>query len=211
MTRDILRKFENERIIIAGDFNFYLDPKMDKSDSMSHKYDNYSYRTEIQATLDVFNIADTWRALNSNSRRYTWHAREKSSHINYLFISEHLLNDINECKINPGLHSDHSILSLELNANKTNRGKGLWKFNLKLLKDMVHVKLVKDIVKQCRNDFCQQENRSLVWELIKLKIRSATTPYYIKRKKEWTAFKLNLENELIRFQQELIIVILRLL
>ncbi len=157
---------------------------MDKSDSMSYKYDNYSYRTEIQAMRDVFNLADTWRALNSNSRRYTWHTRGKSSRLDYLFISEHLLNDINECKINPGLHSYHSILSLELNANKINRGKGLWEFNLKLLKDMDHVKIVKNTVEQCKNDFCQQENKSLVWELTKVRIRSATIPYCIKRKKE---------------------------
>ncbi len=203
MSRDILCKFENESIIATGDFNFYLDPKMDKSDSMSHKYDNCNYRTETQAMLDVFNFVDTWRALNPNSRRYTWHASGKSSRFDYLFISEHLLNDINKCKINPGLHSDHNILSLELNANKINRGNVLWKFNIKLLKDMDYVKLVKNTVEQCKNDFCQQENKSLGWELTKLRIRSATIPYCIKRKKERTAFKLNLENELLRLQQEL--------
>ncbi len=62
MARDILCKFENESIIAAEDFNFYLDPKMDKSDSMSHKCNNYSDRTEMQVMLDVFNLADTWRA-----------------------------------------------------------------------------------------------------------------------------------------------------
>ncbi len=110
MTRNILCNFEYESIVVAGDFNFYLDPKMDKSDSMSYKYDNYSYRTEIKSMLDIFNLADTWRAFNPNSRRYTWHARGKSLCHDYLFISDHLLNDINECKISPGLHSDHSIL-----------------------------------------------------------------------------------------------------
>ncbi len=96
--------------------------------------------------------------------------------------------------MNPVQHSDHSILSLELNANKINRGKSLWKFNLKLLKDMDYVKLVKNTVEQCKNDFCQQEDKSLVWELTNLRIRSATIPYCTKRKKERTVFKLNLEN-----------------
>ncbi len=70
----------------------------------------------------------------------------KRSRVDCLFLSEHLLNDINECKINPGLYSDHSILSLELNANKINRGRGLWKCSLKLLKEMDYVTLVKDTV-----------------------------------------------------------------
>ncbi len=77
------------------------------------------------------------------------------------------------------------------------------KFNLKLIKDMDYVKLVKNTVKQCKNHFCEQENKSLIWELTKRRIRSATIPYCIKRKKEITAFKLNLENELIILQQEL--------
>ncbi len=54
MTRDILCKFKKGSIIMAEDFNFYLDPKMDKSDSMSHKYDNYSYIIEIHEMLYVF-------------------------------------------------------------------------------------------------------------------------------------------------------------
>ncbi len=42
--------------------------------------DNCSYRTDIKAMLDVFNLSDTWRKLHSNSRRHTWHARGLSSH-----------------------------------------------------------------------------------------------------------------------------------
>ncbi len=113
MTRDIVCKFENESIITAKDFNFYLDPKMNKSDNMLHKYDNYRYRTKIQVELDGFILAVTCRTFNPNSRRYSWHARGKLPCIDFLFISEHLLNTINQCKFNPGLHSDHSILSLE--------------------------------------------------------------------------------------------------
>ncbi len=101
MTKDIFSKFENKNIITAGGFNFYLNPMMEKSDTMSHKHDDYSYRTELQVMLDVFNLTDTWRGLNPNSRRYSWHARGKSSLHDYLFISEDLINYINECKINP--------------------------------------------------------------------------------------------------------------
>ncbi len=110
------QQYRNDQLnfIKAGDFNFYLNPMMDKSDTLSHKHDNYSYRTELQVMLDVFNLTDTWRALNPNSRRYSWHARGKSSLHDYLFIFGNLLNYINECKINPGQHSDHSIMPINL-------------------------------------------------------------------------------------------------
>ncbi len=49
---------------------------------------------------------------------------------------------------------------------------------------MDFIKLVKDIVKQCKTDFTQQENKRLVWELTKIRIRSTTIPYCIKKKKK---------------------------
>ncbi len=39
-----LAPFENENIIIGGDFNIYLNPKLDKIESMSNKNDNPVYR-----------------------------------------------------------------------------------------------------------------------------------------------------------------------
>ncbi len=55
--------------------------------------------------LESFNLVDAWRVLNPDVRRYTWHPR-----LDYLFISEHLLNIINTVDINPGDFSDHCIL-----------------------------------------------------------------------------------------------------
>ncbi len=49
---------------------------------------------------------------------------------------------------------------------------------------MDYVKLVKNTVVLWKKDFCQQENKSRVWELSKHFIRSATIPYCINRKKE---------------------------
>ncbi len=40
LTRNYLCKFENENIIVAGDFNLYLNPKLDKSDSTYNIHDN---------------------------------------------------------------------------------------------------------------------------------------------------------------------------
>ncbi len=55
--------------------------------------------------------------LNPTTRRYTWHSRGKSSRLDYLLISEHLLNEIHSFDIRPGLHSDHSILKITLGNN----------------------------------------------------------------------------------------------
>ncbi len=51
----------------------------------------------------------------------------------YIFISEHVLNDINKSSIQTWLHSDHNIVTLELNNDKLNRGNLFWKINNNLL------------------------------------------------------------------------------
>ncbi len=111
-------KFDNENIIMGRDFNFYMDPDLDKQINMTSKDNNPVFRKEINALLDSINLVDAWRVQNPNIKRYTWHSRGKLSRLDYFFISEHLLNEINKCSISTGLHSDHSIVNLELNRDK---------------------------------------------------------------------------------------------
>ncbi len=130
-------------IIIGGDFNFYMDHELDKQKNMTSKDNNPAFRQEMNALLESLNLADCWRIQNPNSQRYTWHSRGKSSRLDYFFISEHLLNDINKCSIETGLHSDHSIVNLERHNNKSNRVRGFRKFNNDLLHDKKFVELIK--------------------------------------------------------------------
>ncbi len=106
--------FENENIIMGGDFNFYMDPDLDKQKNMFSKDTIPLYRQEIIALLESFNLADVWRIQNPNTKRYTWHSRGKSSRLDYFFIPEHLLNDSNKCSILTGLHSAHSIVNIRI-------------------------------------------------------------------------------------------------
>ena len=117
-------------------------------------------------------------------------SRGKSSRLDYIFISEHLLNDINKCSIQTGLHSDHSIVNLELNCDKLNRGRGFWKFNNNLLHDIDYVNLIKKTIKECKTNLNQYTDKGLVWELIKLKIRSYPFLTALKKRKLCTLLKM---------------------
>ncbi len=88
-------------------------------------------------------LTDAWRDLNPNLRRYTWHSRGKLSRLDYWFISEHLLNNLTNYKILPGLYSDHCIFQISLVNNILNRGKAFWKFNATLLHDEKYVSDIK--------------------------------------------------------------------
>ncbi len=143
-----INNFENENIIMGGDLNFYIDPDLDKQKNMTGKDINPVFRQEIKALLETINLADLLRIQNPNSSRYTWYSRGKASWLDYLFISETLLNDINQISIKTGLRSDHSIVNLELNSNKLNRGRFFWKFNNNLLHDIDYVNLIKKTISE---------------------------------------------------------------
>jgi len=189
--KSALLPFENENLLVGGDFNLYLNPKLDKLDTMSNKGDNPVYRNEILSLLDSMAISDAWRNLYPLSRRYTWHSHGKSSRLDYWFISEHLLNNLTEYKIMPGLHSDHSILKINLGHNNLNRGRGYWKFNNNLLHDLEYVSQIKKFIKESKLEYENLSDKGLVWELVKLKIRSFSVPYCIKKKRIELRSKMN--------------------
>ncbi len=110
---------------------------------------------------------------------------------------------INKCTIHSGLHSDHSIIKLELNRDKLKRGRCFWKFNNNLLYDKDYVDMIKNIISECKTGLRHDIDKGLIWELTKLQIRSVSIPYCIMKKQKITAFKNNLEKEINLIQSEL--------
>ncbi len=71
-----------------------MDPQVGKMDSMSNRNYNPTYRKEICALLESMDLTDCFRNIYPNLRRCTWHASGKSSRLDYWFISENLLNQL---------------------------------------------------------------------------------------------------------------------
>ncbi len=153
--------------------------------------------------MESFNLVDCWRLINPKARRYTWHARNKSSRLDYWLISEHILNEIKKCDITPGLHSDHSIISVEIGKQFYNRGKSFWKLNASLLYDPEYVTEIKNIIQASAQELQHYQDKGLIWEIIKLRIRSFFIPYCIKNKKAKNKFKKELEYKLIQLETHL--------
>ncbi len=82
--------------------------------------------------------------------------------LDYLFISEKLLNDIHQISIKTELHSDHSIVTLERNSNKLNRGRVFWKFNNNLLHDIGYVNLIKKTISETKTNLIHYSDKGLV-------------------------------------------------
>ena len=65
-----ISEFENDQVILCGDWNFVLDPDLD--------YNNYLHvnnpraRKIILDFIEKENFVDAWRVINENCRKYTW-------------------------------------------------------------------------------------------------------------------------------------------
>ena len=107
-----LEQMQNEHIVLGGDYNIYMNPRLDKLDTMPEHHDNQNYREDITSFLDINNLVDVWRTLNPNERFFTWHRGDKRTRLDYIFCSDHLLNFFENTCILPGIQSDHSLLKL---------------------------------------------------------------------------------------------------
>ena len=189
--------------ILGGDWNLYLSLLLDKLDSMPETNDNSNYRENLKSFLEINNLVDVWRVINPHEKFFTWHRGDKRSRLDYFFISEHLLNRLVDTKIHPGIHTDHSLLELNLDAQEENpRGRGFWKFPENLLHDTEYVSKCKNLINEKIREH-QTENLGLKWDLIKMEVRNFTIPYCSHKKKE----KIKKEKELNERYNELFQII----
>ena len=103
-----------DHYIFGGDFNLYLNPRLDKLDSSQDQNDSRNYRADLLSYLDVNNVVDVWRVINPDKKFFTWHQGNRRSRLDYMFISEHLLNYVDDSDVLPSIQSDQSRILLSL-------------------------------------------------------------------------------------------------
>ena len=102
------------------------------------------------------------------------------------------------------MFSDHALISIEIDFRNFKRGRGYWKFNNSLLKDLEYVSVVKKSIRNviktyCSNDFIDIDvdeaspeqlqsipctiNDQLLLDMIQLEIRGNTIKYASAKKK----------------------------
>jgi hypothetical protein len=96
--------------------------------------------------------------------------------LDFFLISTCLKSKVKECGIYHGLKSDHSLVTLNLNCNKSKHGKGMWKFNTSLLQDIEYTNLVRNVIEEiCKNN--SEAHPDILWETLKCVIRGETIKY----------------------------------
>ena len=200
---DFLGENDEEENVIGGDFNTVLNSNLDKFGGI--KGTHQKCRDKIIASIDNFDLADIWRVFNPSSRQYTWHSSSKPvffSRLDYFLVSNSFLNQISKCRIQPGFISDHSVISLELNLNKIERGKGYFKVNNSLVLQPGYQDKIRNSIKETV-DINKNANPNTLWEIIKGGIRNETIKYASFKKKEQNKKEIQLNEEINKIKNNL--------
>ena len=81
--------------------------------------------------------------------------------------------------------SDHSLINFSFNQILSwDRGRGFWKLNPSLLKDINYVNRVNEELENLKEQSKDFENKSLFWDFVKCKIRGLTVSYASYKSKE---------------------------
>ena len=194
-------------IVLGGDWNLVLEQERD---SYNYKrLNNVRARRKVLNMIKKYELIDVFRERCPTAKRYTWRVKNpslKQARLDFFLVSDSLNEKIVGCDIKAGYRTDHSMLELDIILVDQVRGRGLYKFNVSLLKDREYVNMVNRIIKKTamqyalpvykkeylEKSFGKEESLkvrycisdALLYETIILNIRTETITYGINKKKQ---------------------------
>ena len=154
-----IEEFQNDHVIICGDWNMIMDVEMDSFNYVN--INNPRARQSVLQLLDQENLIDPWRLMHENKKQYTWrrlNPTKKQARLDFFIIHESLFQYVTNTDIIPGYRTDHSAIILKLKFQNNERGKGYWKFNNSLLKDTQYIDKIKKIIEDVKQTYATNLN-----------------------------------------------------
>ena len=218
----LLEDFDDNQIIMGGDFNCVLDLVKDRKNHTTFNSRPRS-RAKIFEIMGKYNLTDIFRHLHPDKESYTW-CRFNSTiqaRLDFFLVSDDLSNDVKELKVSSRYKSDHAPVILTLNKTSFTRQKTFWKFNNSLLYDVDYVKIVKNVIRETKKEYCNlvydfaeidnvpldeisfQIDDDLFLETLLMKIRGETIAYASRKKKLENLREKELEQQILDHEKVL--------
>ena len=181
-----LLDFSCEEITIGGDFNLVLDDGKDIKGGLAR---THKKSLDVISTFcESLDLIDAWRVLNPDSSRFTWRRKTPEVHcrLDFFLVNQSTFCNTSEADIIPGYKTDHSMITLQISLHSNKRGRGFWKLNTSLLKDIEYVNRIKLIINRTKEEYANDEtvNPSLLWEMVKMKVREESIKFGAHKKKK---------------------------
>ena len=138
-----------KQIILAGDFNLFLDTTLDtEGGTPCLKKKSVAKLIKIKQHFD---LCDIWRLRIPNMKQFTFRQKHASGFIqrrlDYFFIANSLQDVITHADFFTALSTEHSPVTISIPKSKNCiHGHGFWKFNSSLLSDQNYVTKTKKLI-----------------------------------------------------------------
>ena len=190
--QDKIKDANYDDIILSGDFNCVMNNDYDIISGEKH---NNNCVQELNSLVSSCDLYDTWRLFNPSNKEYSWSKKNPfiARRLDYIFTSNNILDITSECKLISVPQSDHRGCLLRLQSSDIIRGKGYWKFNNALLKDLNYVSKMNNFLEQYR---VESDNDQIAFDLLKIQIKEFTMDYSTYKNRKDKNNTLTLYNEL---------------
>ena len=149
--------------------------------------------------LAELDSVDIWRIRNSTVTRFTWRQNKPiiQRRLDYWLVSDSLQDDLDLVDIKTSIKSDHPAITLSINClDDLEKGPNFWKFNSNLVNDSAYCELLTTEYANWLEEFKEVQDKRVLWDLIKYKIRPQTIRYSRTKVRERRKKLQNLENDL---------------
>ena len=201
---DHLTDFNSEDIII-GDYNLVLDLDKDKKGGLAKTHQN-SVKI-VHESSEKLDLVDVWRVLHPDTNNFTWRQRHPriQCRLDFFLVSQSTVNITTPADIVPGYKTDHSMITLRLLLHSNPRRPGFWKLNTSFLTELEYVNQIKTTIQETCEEYKNDEfvNPSLLWEMIKFKVREKSLRYSKIKTKQTKQREIYVEQTIARLQEEL--------
>ena len=199
--RNKVESILNDNRLIGGDYNLVLDLMLDKKGGRNTTH--IKSQEKIKDWMESTDLVDVWRVQHPNDLKYTW-SRSKPTkmfcRLDFFLASHGLFDQIKSSSIIPGYDSDHSAVTLTIELNKIDRGKGYWKLNCSHLKNQDYIDLIKRTITTTA-EINKDANPNLLWDTIKMSIRGESIKYGASKKKEINETMIKIEQDIQKLEE----------
>ena len=153
-------------IIILGDLNVAIDPKLDRSENKQPHQKNVGL---IESIIAENNLCDAWRVRNPQTKLYSWSRGRSGSRLDYCLVTPGINNLIPLIEYSVAPRTDHMGLFVNIEKMPNKRGSGLWRFNNVLLSDIVFCTNMTNVINSALSKYADVDS-VMRWESIKMDI-----------------------------------------
>ena len=200
---NLISKTGITNIIIGGDWNGALFPK-DKFGGILWKKTNY--RNSIIALMGELDLVDIYRKLHPNTKAFTYESKSLKikSRIDYFLVSNTIAANAKRAEIRPSIAPDHKAIFLSSEIQEEfKRGPGSWKFNNQLLEDQNYINFINSSYPKILDKYKDVKSKKLLWEMIKMEVRSKTIQYSKSRRLNSKRKEIELQEEIQKLDQQI--------